>query len=154
MQDKIKTLHARYCSLSRMQVGLRYNRESSWVEFIRSGFTEADLELVLKYLVHQVECGERQPQCLKFSNVIEQLDRFEEELALLRSQIKVGEPRLSILDLERVIKAKEDESESLAFQHANTDSFGLHWDNEGARDRYRRLRSEIRQVKQRIASMA
>lgn len=155
--QQIKELHALYCSLSHQAVGLRYNRESSWIEFIRSGFTKADLELVIQHLLRQVELGERRLECLKFSNVIEGLDRFEEELALIRSKgstVKVGEKSMTVMDLNRVLQAKLEECEQLKSFYSQEDTFGTFWWDDEVRKKYHQLRNEARELRNRIARMA
>jgi hypothetical protein len=153
----IEDLHRTYCSLSKMEVSLRFNRESSWVEFIRAGFTKADLEAVLHRLLRLIECGERRPEALKFSNVVEGLDRFEEELAMIKAEangLKVGEQRISVFDLTRIIEEKHAIANRLEDSHATRDAFGLSWRDEGAKADYRQLISEIIGLRKRIAALA
>lgn len=141
-----------------MPIPLRFNREQSWHEFTRCGFAKADLEMVMKRLLHSIEQGERRIESLKFSNVVEQLDRFEEELYLARAEaageIKAGERQLSINELRQVMEQKIKLAEQLEYKHAFHDAFGVHWSDAVARDQHSRIRSQIRSVEQRIANMA
>lgn len=153
----IQELHETYCRLSRMQVKLAFNRESSWYNFTQAGFTKADLEAVLKRLVRLVEHGERRVEALKFSNTVEALDRFEEELAVIRAEgdgFKRGEQQMSVMELHRVLEAKRAVWTSLRNLHGREDAFGLIWDDPRAKDKHCQLRQEIECLEQRIASMA
>lgn len=153
----IQELHETYCRLSRMQVKLAFNRESSWYNFTQAGFTKADLEAVLQRLVRLVEQGERRVEALKFSNTVEALDRFEEELAVIRAEgdgFKLGEQQMSVMELHRVLEAKLYTVRHIEQRHAREDAFGLAWDDNDAREHWRKLRIEIQDLQQRIASMA
>lgn len=157
MNADVKALHDTYCAISRMPVGLRFNRESSWVDFIRAGFTKTDLEAVLNRLVRMVEQGERRPECLKFSNTIEQPDRFEEELAVIKAAengLKIGEPRMSVMELQRVLDAKLAECAELKYSCAREDPFGLVWTYPDAQTKYQQLRKQCNELSHRIAEMA
>lgn len=155
--QNIQELHALYCSITKMDVALRFNRESAWVEFVRAGFSKADLELVLRRLLRLVQCGDRRIECLKFSNVIEGLDRFEEELAVIKLEgtgFVHGEKQMSVMELYRIVEAKRVVVDRLQAAHANEDAFGLSWDSPGAKAEYRTLKSEITALERKIASMA
>jgi hypothetical protein len=155
--ETIAALHETYCRLSGMDVALRFNRESSWLEFTRSGFTKADLEAVLQRLNKLIKLGDRRPECLKFSNVIQGLDRFEEELAMIRAEEKgllPVERSLSVMELYRIKEAKQLLLDDLKNKHANEDAFGLTWDTPDARSRYCTLKREIRQITDTISQMA
>lgn len=155
--NEIKALHDTYCAISRMPVALRFNRESSWVDFIRAGFTKTDLEAVLNRLVRMVEQGERRPECLKFSNTIEQPDRFEEELAMIKAEengLHVKERTLSIQEFDKVFAAKRERMRHLSECYASEDAFGLNWFNPNAQSEYNQLRRECRELTWRISKMA
>lgn len=156
--SKFQDLHDIYCKLSKMPIPLRFNREQSWHEFTRCGFTKADLEMVMNRLVALIERGERKIESLKFSNVVEQLDRFEEELYLGRAwaegKINAVERQLTVYELRHVLEAKIRVAEFLENAHSFQDSFGLRWDDDNARSEHRKIRAEIRAVEQRIANMA
>lgn len=142
-----------------MEVPLRFNREASWVYFIQAGFTEFDLEAVIERLARLVRRGIREPSCLKFSNVVEQLDRFEEELYLIRAEKKglykvEREPRdMTVTEMQRVMDAKSANADALKNKHGHEDAFGLTWDDENAKQKYIALRHEILDLRHRIADM-
>lgn len=148
-QEQIETLHAAYKRLTKMDVGLRFNRESSWLEFIRQGFTESDLTAVVARLVALIKIGERKPESLKFSNLIEALDRFEEELAMTKAEangLKIGEPNKSVWELTQQIENLHEQLELLEDYGASKNAFGLDWHNHDARDKYIQLHGRMRQL--------
>lgn len=155
--QKIKDLHAAYVSLSRMDVALRFNRESAWMEFIRAGFTVDDLKAVLQRLVRLVEQGERRPEALKFSNVVEGLDRFEEELAMIKAEangLKVGERQMNIGELRNLIEIKQSQADRLEAEWCFRDNLSDTWLDAKARTQWMMLRSEIRGLRDQMASLA
>lgn len=156
-ETKIQELHAAYCSISGMDVALRFNRESSWVEFTHAGFTKADLEAVLKRLRRLIKQGDRRPECLKFSNAVEGLDRFEEELAMIRAEaqgIVPVERQMSVMELHRVKEAKQAVLDELKVRHANENAFGLQWDTQESKTQAVSLRREIHGLTSAISQMA
>jgi hypothetical protein len=154
---KILELHQTYCHLSGMDVALRFNRESSWVDFTRAGFTKADLEAVIQRLLRLIKQGERRPESLKFSNVVEGLDRFEEELAMINAEAKgllpVERP-MSVMELQRIKEAKQALLDEFKAVHANEDAFGLNWDSPDASSRARAMRQQIHTITEQISQMA
>jgi hypothetical protein len=85
-QSLVQELHRVYCEMTRMQIRLDCERERCWFDFIRRGFTRCDLVDMIKELQWGVKNGKRNPGSLKFTNLIGYIDRFEEDLALLRSR--------------------------------------------------------------------
>jgi hypothetical protein len=153
----INELHAAYVEHSGMDLALRFNRESSWTLFTQEGFTKADLIAVIDRLKRLVQAGERRPECLKFSNVVEGLDRFEEELAMIKAEaagLKPAERPMSVFDLQRILDCKIRWAEELSIGRSTQDTFGRIWDNAQDRERHRTLIDEIRQLRIKISSMA
>lgn len=149
-------MHKTYCELSGMDVLLRFDRTSAWMQFMRENFTKNDLVAVLERLRILVKKGDRRPECLKFSNVVEQLDRFEEELAMVKAETAGITPveRMSVMELSRVIEAKQIRQKILAREHAIEDVFGLKWDTEESKAQYFKLCKEIRKCQERLSKMA
>jgi hypothetical protein len=79
MIERIPQAHALYCRLTGQRVSLRFDRERLWYELFRTGFNEADLQKVIRYLRREIRQGRRNVGALKLSNLL-QLDRFEEDL--------------------------------------------------------------------------
>jgi hypothetical protein len=86
MIERIQQAHALYCRLTGQRVSLRFDRERLWYEFFQAGFTEADLQSVIRYLQREIRAGRRNVGALKLSNLL-QLDRFEEDLNIGRVRL-------------------------------------------------------------------
>lgn len=88
-QAEAAKLHAAYNEItgSNLRVGIgEYSRERCWFDFIKAGFTEDDLRCVVRHLRREIKESRRQPSCLKFSNLVEHLERFEEDLGMARAK--------------------------------------------------------------------
>jgi hypothetical protein len=86
LPDQIQQLHQTYCRLTAQNLSLRFDRERLWFEFLRAGFTAADLIRVVRYLQNQISYSHRNVGALKLSNLL-QLDRFEEDLNISRVRL-------------------------------------------------------------------
>lgn len=80
--DPIRVLHDAYCRMARCQLTLTMDRLYYWSDFKAKGFTVDDLSLVIRYLDSEIRTGRRFEGSKKFSNLIQRLDMFEEELSL------------------------------------------------------------------------
>jgi len=87
MNSQIQELHQTYCRLTGQNLSLRFDRERLWYEFLRAGFTVADLTWVIVYLQKEILQTRRNIGALKLSNLL-QLDRFEEDLNISRVRIR------------------------------------------------------------------
>jgi hypothetical protein len=92
MIERIQQAHALYCRLTGQRVSLRFDRERLWYELFHAGFTEADLQRIIRYLQREIREGRRNVGALKLSNLL-QLDRFEEDLNI--SQVQLCTPKTS-----------------------------------------------------------
>ena len=86
MIQRIQQAHALYCRLTGQRVGLHCGRERLWCELFLAGFTEADVQRVIRYLQREIREGRRNIGALKLSNLL-QLERFEEDLNISRVQL-------------------------------------------------------------------
>lgn len=91
MIERIQQAHALYCQLTGQRVGLRFDRERMWFELFRAGFTEADVQSVIRYLQREIRHGRRNVGALKLSNLL-QPDRFEEDLNISRVTLSPPKP--------------------------------------------------------------
>lgn len=89
--EQVHQLHQAYCQLTGQNLCLGYDRERLWFEFLRAGFTLADLVQVLRYLQKEIRLARRNVGALKLSNVL-QLDRFEEDLNISRVRLTAPAP--------------------------------------------------------------
>ena len=83
MIQRIQQVHALYCQLTAQRVSLRFDRERLWYELFQAGFTQADVQRVIRYLQREIREGRRNVGALKLSNLL-QMDRFEEDLNISR----------------------------------------------------------------------
>ena len=89
--DRIQQAHALYCRLTGQGVVLRMDRLLLWDQLFHAGFTETDLQKVIRYLQREIREGRRNVGALKLSNLL-QLDRFEEDLNISRVQLYAPKP--------------------------------------------------------------
>lgn len=95
----VKDLHATYEARSGYVITLNMQRENAWREWCQFGdwkWTAEDLARVIGYLRAQIRNDKRNDGALKFSNLIGQPDKFEEDLGLAREASKLthaGKPR-------------------------------------------------------------
>jgi hypothetical protein len=87
LATQIQQLHQTYCQLTGQNLSLRFDRERLWYEFLRAGFTAADLVQVVVYLQKEIRHTRRNVGALKLSNLL-QLDRFEEDLNINRVRLR------------------------------------------------------------------
>jgi hypothetical protein len=88
----LEQLHQTYGRLTGQNLSLRFDRERLWFEFLRAGFTLADLIQVVRYLQKEIRHTRRNVGALKLSNLL-QLDRFEEDLNISRVRLTAQSPR-------------------------------------------------------------
>lgn len=88
---QIEQIHQTYCCLTGQSLWLRFDRERLWFEFLRAGFTPADLVQVVRYLQKEIRHARRNVGALKLSNLL-QLDRFEEDLNIRRVRLTASPP--------------------------------------------------------------
>src|SRR5215469_13643642 len=88
----VRELHELYCHWTAQTLSLRFDRERLWYEFLRAGFSAADLKRVLTYLQKEIRAARRNIGALKLSNLL-QLDRFEEDLNISRIRLKAPAQR-------------------------------------------------------------
>lgn len=89
LTDQARALHAAYQARTSYQVAYNLTRENQWMEWLKwSGYTwtEADLARVIHYLRREIRHDRRNVGALKFSNLIGDPARFEEDLNLAREE--------------------------------------------------------------------
>lgn len=85
--EEIAAAHQLYCQLTGQSLRLGFDRERQWYEWLRAGFTLADLRRVIAYLQREIREGRRNVGALKLSNLL-QPDRFEEDLNIRRVRLE------------------------------------------------------------------
>jgi hypothetical protein len=91
-QAAVRQLHQLYCQLTAQKLSLRFDRERLWYEFLRAGFSAADLEQTIAYLQREIRAQRRNIGALKLSNLL-QLDRFEEDLNISHVRLRAPAPK-------------------------------------------------------------
>jgi hypothetical protein len=92
---QLEQLHQTYCHLTGQNISLRFDRERLWFEFLRVGFTLADLCRVVRYLQKEIRHTRRKVGALKLSNLL-QLDCFEEDLNISRVRLSPEPPKAPV----------------------------------------------------------
>jgi len=99
MTNDIDALHGLYCELTDQQgLGLRFDRMRMWHDWARCGWGQEELRLVVRYLLIGIEQGKRNNGCLKFSNLVGQVDKFEEDLFEARRVLKARKPKPALVE--------------------------------------------------------
>ena len=88
---QLEQLHQTYCQITGQTLSLGFDRERLWFEFLRAGFTPADLVQVVRYLQKEIRHARRNVGALKLSNLL-QPDRFEEDLNISRVRLTAPPP--------------------------------------------------------------
>jgi hypothetical protein len=87
LHEQITAAHQLYCQLTGQSLRWGFDRERQWYEWLRAGFTLADLRRVVTYLQREIREGRRNVGALKLSNLL-QPDRFEEDLNIRRVRLE------------------------------------------------------------------
>lgn len=103
-KDDLADLHAAYVEATGYAVRMDAIRERDCYEFLARGFTVANLHTVARYLHKGIREKRRNLGCLKWSNLISQLDRFEEDL--LEAQ-RVIRPRSAPVEVEKKVVTQD-----------------------------------------------
>lgn len=83
----VRQLHDTYIARTGLEIVLNMARERLWADWLTwssDTWTPDDLTLTIRYLKTEIAKGNRNEGALKFSNLIGNPERFEEDLALAR----------------------------------------------------------------------
>ncbi len=103
-ESEIQALHEAYCKLTE-QIGLplRFDRQRMWYDWCMAGFTLDDLKTVIRYIKRGLNDRRRNQGALKFSNLIAQPDKFEEDFFEARRVLGIRKPRPTYIQVEQRI---------------------------------------------------
>ena len=87
----IESIHRLYCALTGFNLRLDMNREHVWFEYLKAGFTEPDLIMVIRHLKWCKRNG-LPARSLNFHTLIQQLDWIEETLAECKARARTYRP--------------------------------------------------------------
>lgn len=90
--QQIPELHKLYIEITGIDIRLNPSREREWFDWLRAGFTAADLRLLVADLKRGIREQRRLPGSLKFSNLIRDVDWFEENLAEAKARARNFRP--------------------------------------------------------------
>lgn len=102
-EAEIRALHATFCELTDVKLTLHLQRMDAWQLWAARGLTVEDLRQVVQHLRRGLRDGSRNPGALRFSNLIELPDRFEEELGMARAALRNARPQRT--ERERALAA-------------------------------------------------
>jgi hypothetical protein len=91
---RITQAHQLYCQLTGQSLSLGFDRERTWFELLRLGYSLEDLRAVISYLQREIRAQRRNVGALKLSNLL-QPDRFEEDLQISRVRLRPPLPAAS-----------------------------------------------------------
>lgn len=92
-------IHAAYCRLVGCSLSLTMDRMYWWGHWLARGWGEPELTLVVESLQKRIRNGERNVGALKWSNLIQQAQRFEEELVEAKALKRNAKPAPNPRDL-------------------------------------------------------
>ena len=101
MQAQANRLHSLYIKETGLDLPMRMGRDRAWFYWIQAGFLEDDLILVIRFLKRGIASGDRKPGCLRFRNLIEMLDYFDEELAMAKKALSARSPAPRTMQTEQ-----------------------------------------------------
>lgn len=85
----VRQLHDTYIARTGLEIVLNMARERLWADWLTwssDTWTPDDLTLTIRYLKTEIAKGNRNEGALKYSNLIGNPERFEEDLALARKE--------------------------------------------------------------------
>lgn len=83
-ESQVSVLHTAYQKLTGLKLPLIAvcdARRLAWEHFIAAGHSLKELETVILWLKGEIRAERRHPGALRFSNLVEDLNRFTEELS-------------------------------------------------------------------------
>lgn len=109
---QIRELLQTYCQESGIALRLSicdYSREFSLNAFLDSEFTKDDLVFLIRHLKRQIAAGKRYPGALRFSTLIGDLGKFDEELGMARAEQRkpVETPREKVIKTFRPVVVEQ-----------------------------------------------
>lgn len=94
-ESQVSVLHTAYQKLTGLKLPLIAvcdARRLAWEHFIAAGHSLKELETVILWLKGEIRAERRQPGALRFSNLIEDLNRFDEELSFAQAETRNAKP--------------------------------------------------------------
>ena len=81
----IAATHAVYCNITDRALLMTSRHLWAWEIWKAKGFTEDDLRLVVRHIKNLIKLNRRRPESFRFHLLVEDTDRFAEDLAEARA---------------------------------------------------------------------
>jgi hypothetical protein len=104
--EQTQFLHKLYCGVTDQDIPFSMARHYVYERFMAAGYDKAELEVVVRYIKRKIKAGARYPESLMFRNLIQNIDRFAEDLSMARGE-------------ERAIKDRQDTPRKEILRAAN-----------------------------------
>jgi hypothetical protein len=116
VEAQVAALHQHYCELTGQKLMLRFDRQRAWYELLRAGFTQEDVEQVVRYLQKEIRAERRRVGALKLSNLL-QPDQFEEDLNISRVKLRRAPTKTKAVRMEKPTDIFTAEEGARAFRN-------------------------------------
>jgi len=84
-EQRARELHDWFCKNTNQPLPLTMDRLMMWEQWLARGHNGHELAKVIRHLRREIDRGKRHSGALKFSNLIANVDRFEEDLCMVIS---------------------------------------------------------------------
>lgn len=106
IEAQVSLCHSAYQKLTGFTLPIRSlldMRRQAWQRLIAAGYTAADVELVILHLKSEIRAGRRFPGCLRFRNLVEDSEHFQEEVSMAKARNRKRPPsaKESVLAMAR-----------------------------------------------------
>lgn len=78
---QLSALHQVYCLMTGRELAMTTKHMWAWEIFLARGFTAVDMRMVIIHIQKLIKADRRRPESFRFHNLVENLDRFAEDLA-------------------------------------------------------------------------
>lgn len=82
---ELLALHKVYVAITNRDMPMTMRMAFAWEDWVGHGFCESDLRLVVSHIKDLIKDNRRRPESFRFHNLIEDTDRFLEDLAEARA---------------------------------------------------------------------
>lgn len=100
MTEDNKSIHQVYCNITNRDLAMSMPMHFMWNDWKAKGWTQDDLELVVRHIKSLIQINRRRPESLRFYNLIQNHDSFAMDLADARALARsprLDKAKLSVL---------------------------------------------------------
>lgn len=91
-----REIHDEYCKLTRLDSRYSMQTHFVWESWLAQGYTRDDLALVVGYIWRRIKAGKRERESFKLSVLIGNLSRWEEDLAIAKSERTIASKTVAV----------------------------------------------------------